>query len=281
MIHPRTIFLSVALLFTLVAAANAEEQINWIKSFEDAEKIAKETGKPMLLDFTASWCKPCLLMDRHFWVRPDIIKASEQFVCVKVNFDMRTDLRRKYGVRGIPNVTFTDPWGRLMLFIIGFGNGVDDKFFQKISILPADFHLIKDAGNQIDDDKEDITSLTKVANFYHQRKFYLISNDFYKRLLKLETDPAKREAVMTRIGFNYLSSDSPDDALDIFERARKDFPQGAETDMVIYGQIFASHAKGKAKDAQKFLTQLKTQFPNSEMVAKAEQTLARPVPAKK
>lgn len=229
-----------------------------------------------MLDFTASWCKPCLLMDQHFWPRADIVKVSEQLIAVKINADTRADLKNKYGVRGIPNVTFTDPWGRQLLSISGFGNGTDDKFFQKISVLPFDFNLIKDEGNLIDDDKADVASLTKVADFYHQRRFHYLSIDMYKRLLKMDTDPAKRESTLVRIGFNYLRSDEPDEAISYFDKFRKEFPQSADTDGVIYGQIYAYHMKNKTKEAQKYFSELKTSFPNSKMIAEAEKTLATP-----
>src|SRR5262245_39356653 len=95
-------------LFTLTVNA---QQINWLKNYKEASALAKETGKPLLLDFTASWCKPCQMMEQTFWTRPDVIELSARFVCVKVNFDNEMNLRTKYGISAIPNVTFTDPWG--------------------------------------------------------------------------------------------------------------------------------------------------------------------------
>lgn len=277
---PRSILAILIIAFALTSAGSAQE-INWLKSYDDAQKIARETGKPIMLDFTASWCKPCKLMDQLFWVRPDIVKVSEKFISIKVDMDSNFTLKRKYGVNAIPNVIFTDPWGRRLLSVTGFNDGTDEKFFDRLSVLPLDFHLIKNEGNLLKDNKEDLSAVMKVADYYHARNFYYLSIDLYKRALKLETDPLKRESTMIRVGFNYLRSDEPDEALDVFGKIRKEFPQSKDTDGVIYGQIYAYHLKNKAKDAQKLLTQLKTSFPDSKMIAEAEKTLAQPAPSKK
>jgi len=37
----------------------SESGINWYRNFEAAQKVAKETGKPLFIDFYASWCANC------------------------------------------------------------------------------------------------------------------------------------------------------------------------------------------------------------------------------
>ena len=59
-----TAILAVFLLALTVSAQ--AEQIVWEKDFKKAQALALETGRPLLLDFTAPWCKPCKMMDESF-----------------------------------------------------------------------------------------------------------------------------------------------------------------------------------------------------------------------
>jgi thiol:disulfide interchange protein DsbD len=40
-------------------AVQEEAGISWYRNYETAQKVAKETGKPIFIDFYASWCANC------------------------------------------------------------------------------------------------------------------------------------------------------------------------------------------------------------------------------
>jgi thiol:disulfide interchange protein len=74
-------------------------------SYEQALQQADESGKLLIVDFTAVWCKPCKQMEQTTWVDPTVVAwAEEHAVAVKVDIDKRGDLARQFGVRGIPVV---------------------------------------------------------------------------------------------------------------------------------------------------------------------------------
>jgi thiol-disulfide isomerase/thioredoxin len=273
MISLRIIFaLAFALFFT--TAALSQEQIQWMTDLDDAKRLALQTGKPLMYDFTAKWCGPCRRMEQVFWPKPEVVKMSKQFVCVKVDFDREKSLAGKYGINAIPNVVFTDPWGRGLLGQRGFGAGSEEEIFEKIRILPKDFSTLIEAGNALENDSKDVKALHKFAAFYQERKFFWLGNEFYKRLVKLEADPDKREAIFLNLAFNHIRLGEPGEAIEKFEILQKEFPKSPQNDGFLYGIIYASVRKNKVQNAKKYLAELKEKFPSSKFIEPAERAIA-------
>jgi len=64
---------------------NAEEGIRWRESFAEASREAAETGKPMMIDFTAEWCTVCREMEHETFRDEAVIRAAEDLIPVKVD----------------------------------------------------------------------------------------------------------------------------------------------------------------------------------------------------
>jgi thiol:disulfide interchange protein DsbD len=87
--------------------------IAWLTSESVALAQAKATGKPVLMDFGASWCSACMELEHRTYTDPDVIKrVSEKFVPLKVDCSDDTEpiraIEAKYGVLGLPLVTVLD-----------------------------------------------------------------------------------------------------------------------------------------------------------------------------
>lgn len=68
---------------------NCEEPL---KDLEEAKKIARETGKPILIDFTGWACVNCRKMEENVWVKPEVKKLMDQYVLVSLYVDDKKKL---------------------------------------------------------------------------------------------------------------------------------------------------------------------------------------------
>ena len=70
----------------------------------DWEAEVEKSDMPVLVDFWASWCQPCLRLG------PTLDQVAEDFdgkaKVLKVDVDVEQDLAVKYGVMQIPNLVF-------------------------------------------------------------------------------------------------------------------------------------------------------------------------------
>ncbi|MCE9625950.1 MAG: thioredoxin family protein [Deltaproteobacteria bacterium] len=88
----------------------------WTYSFEKGLSAAKESRKPMIVDFYADWCPPCQELDKLTFSAPEVQALSESFVMVKVDCTTDDPQCRKatdrYEVVGWPTVLFLDSEGK-------------------------------------------------------------------------------------------------------------------------------------------------------------------------
>lgn len=222
-------FLTALFIFNFPASA---QQISWLKDFKEAGRIAVESGKPMLIDFTATWCKPCREMERDFWTRADVIEISKDFVCVKADLNENPKLADRYGVESLPNMIMTDSWGFGLDFHRGFGLNAKEEIIEKLRGVPKDFSEIKEAEKVLASNKNNLKALSKIADFYQSRKLYYLSSEFYNRILKLEKIPTRREILMLNLGYNYLNVGWNEEARNIFKRFKKEFPNSPQIEKV-------------------------------------------------
>jgi len=53
-------------------------EANVLNDYEKALQLAKETGKPLLIDFTGWACVNCRKMEENVWTQPDVQEAIEK-----------------------------------------------------------------------------------------------------------------------------------------------------------------------------------------------------------
>jgi thiol:disulfide interchange protein len=103
--------------YKATAAEAPASAIAWRTGFDAALAESAQTGKPVLVDFTASWCPPCKVMKHEVWPDAEVANAvNGAYVPLLVDVDepQNAEVAQKYGIRGIPTILVLDAKGDVL-----------------------------------------------------------------------------------------------------------------------------------------------------------------------
>ncbi len=101
----------------LIAMAKPSRTLAWEHtSVQAAREKALTEKRPLLVDFTATWCGACKELDKHTFSEPDVAVEAGRFVAVKVDATDDEDPQvtatmSELKVRGLPTVLVYDSKG--------------------------------------------------------------------------------------------------------------------------------------------------------------------------
>lgn len=92
------------------------KEIVWTPYQESLIEQAKSDGKRVVIDFSASWCNPCRLLEATTFRDPNVIAATEPMLRLRVDLSDRTDAvaesaYKKFDLSGLPTIIFLGPDG--------------------------------------------------------------------------------------------------------------------------------------------------------------------------
>lgn len=110
-----------------VASANGDaHEIAWMTSYDEARALAQREGRPLLVDFGASWCQACQELERDTFSDPRVIREGQRFVPVRVDLSPGADVQRgnqllaSYNQHGLPLVVMHGSDGEEADRVTGF-----------------------------------------------------------------------------------------------------------------------------------------------------------------
>lgn len=119
--------------------------LEWMTNLEEAQRVAMETGKPILMLFTGTdWCHWCIRLRQHI-LYTDIFReyARQTFVLVMIEFtkrhpqpdDVRTynhALMERYNIAAFPTILILDQDGKKQAFTT-YRPGGPEKFIEHLN----------------------------------------------------------------------------------------------------------------------------------------------------
>lgn len=80
---------------------------------------SKIQDKNVILDFYASWCPPCKIIEKHLNKYNDT--KSDDVIIYKINIDENRDLLGRFGIKSIPTLVYVKN-GKPVLKEVGLKN---------------------------------------------------------------------------------------------------------------------------------------------------------------
>jgi thioredoxin-like negative regulator of GroEL len=108
-------------VFSICPIIASSQEIEWRHDYSAAKREARQTNRPLVIDFGTAHCVWCDKLDASTFRDSVVVKLlGEHFIPVKVAADQDPQLAEALGVQSFPTLVFARPDGKILGMHDGF-----------------------------------------------------------------------------------------------------------------------------------------------------------------
>lgn len=267
--------LVIAFAVLSLAPCEGMAAVNWETNVERGSAAALKANKPLLLEFWADWCPPCLVMDAEVYTNVSVIEAMTKVLPVRIDVDKQPAMTRKYELTGMPMLVFADSYGNELFRFTGILTV--PTLLQLLQELPGDVTNINQLTRILAKDKDNFAALESLGRELKAAGLFRSSNVYYGRATRVRTLPeeaGKRGDILIAMGHNHLELKEFREAARVFERYLADFRGGPAEPEAMLGLGRALLFQNKRPEAKRTLQTLTGRYKSGPIYTEAMRLLA-------
>lgn len=95
------------------------ERIAWEPSVDKAMAKFKAQPRILMIDFGATWCSACKILDQVVYPDPEVVAAARPFINVRVDVDKYPQIAADFNATKLPTIVLISPKGTILQRIEG------------------------------------------------------------------------------------------------------------------------------------------------------------------
>jgi thiol:disulfide interchange protein DsbD len=121
----------------IIAGGAPEAGIRWTAFDETLLAEAKESGRWVLIDFSAEWCLPCKELDHRTFSHQEAVDATADVLTLRADLTETASaevalIRRAYAIKGVPTIVFLGKDGKERADLRVFGFVDKNEFLDRV-----------------------------------------------------------------------------------------------------------------------------------------------------
>ena len=267
MVRSRPVRSLVALAVTIVlgsvpAVADAEAgAISWSHDPEQAFSVARETGRPVLVNVHADWCAPCHLMDAETFGNPDVIRRADMFVTLKVDADEDEAFADRYDVTLLPTTLVLTSTGKEVLKLRGVVDAPE--MLEVFGRLEDGWSAYNDAVQRPADPDALETVATYLAHIGNPRDAQRALRLAASLLRSSGAEPVRVQTTEIKLAQATLATGDWRAAMAEFDRLSRDAVAREVRAMALVGMMDVHRSRGRSTEADALLEVLQRDYPDA------------------